>query len=299
MAKVVLGIHGLSNKPEPSVLRRWWLDAINDGLKKADGNTVPDQRFDLAYWADLMYESHDREPEPYTPPDTDEADDDRSEIVAIGREVFSTIIGKFGDLKERMSDSERIEGIKNAVREKVVKDLAQYYDDDSTVQFTARAGTQTRSAIRSVLREMIERHEADDILLIGHSMGSIVAYDVLRSLERSTIKVSHFVTIGSPLGLPVVKERTREEWDDKGGPFVPASVGKSWVNYADPKDLVSADLTLRGEYHPATGVDVRDVAVSNGYCYVKSGRKKHNHHKSYGYLRTPDLSQHLKAFLND
>jgi surfactin synthase thioesterase subunit len=35
-------------------------------------------------------------------------------------------------------------------------------------------------------------------------MGSIIAYDVLRMLEQRTSGIDHFVTIGSPLGLPIV-----------------------------------------------------------------------------------------------
>ena len=85
--------------------------------------------------------------------------------------------------------------------------------------------------------------------------------------------------------------------DENGGPFVPETVTKSWRNFADPKDLVSVDLTLEDEYKPSKRVNVVDVAVSNGYNYPTGGQDKHNHHKSYGYLRTVAFAQHLKSFL--
>jgi hypothetical protein len=46
-------------------------------------------------------------------------------------------------------------------------------------------------------------------------MGSIIAYDVLRIIRRETppVPVDHFVTIGSPLGLPHVKTKIYEEND--------------------------------------------------------------------------------------
>ena len=52
-------------------------------------------------------------------------------------------------------------------------------------------------------------------MLIGHSMGSIIAYDVLRIVGRQTplVPVDHFITIGSPLGLPHVKTKIYEEND--------------------------------------------------------------------------------------
>ncbi|MEA2078261.1 MAG: thioesterase domain-containing protein [Pseudomonadota bacterium] len=292
MAKVIIGIHGLSNKPQETQLHEWWLKAINDGLAKVGGTPVSAAQFKLAYWADLMYPTFDPNPEPYTEPNTDEVDDDPSKLIDVGREFFSDIIGKFGDVKVQMTDSERIEGIKNAMREKIVEDLAAYYDDNSTIQFTNRAGTQTRTALRAVLRELIEQHQADDLLVIGHSMGSIIAYDVLRSLRDTAVKVRRLVTIGSPLGLANVKAKTRTEWDDKDGPFVPEVLTEGWANYGDRKDLVCADLTLDKEYKSSGGFSVQDVFISNGYRH-----RKHNHHKSYGYLRTDPLAGYLKGFL--
>jgi esterase/lipase superfamily enzyme len=46
-------------------------------------------------------------------------------------------------------------------------------------------------------------------MLIAHSMGTIISYDVLRDLgqEDPSFKVPHFATIGSPLDLPHVKAK--------------------------------------------------------------------------------------------
>ena len=155
MAKFIVGIHGLSNKPPAARLREWWLRAINDGLAAAGGERLPERQFELAYWVDLMYAAPDPDPEPYTDPDTDEVDEDRNKIIAIGREYFSGITGRFGDLKAQITDNDRIEGIKNAVLKKFVTDLGQYYDDEARIQHTEKAGTQTREAIRSTLRDVV------------------------------------------------------------------------------------------------------------------------------------------------
>ena len=40
MAKIIIGIHGLSNKPAEPTLTAWWLAAINDGLRGAGGAPI-------------------------------------------------------------------------------------------------------------------------------------------------------------------------------------------------------------------------------------------------------------------
>ena len=44
-----------------------------------------------------------------------------------------------------------------------------------------------------------------------------------------------------------------------------------------------------------TGVRVKDDIVINDYR--APGQEKRNHHKSYGYLRTPELSHLVAEFL--
>ncbi len=78
----------------------------------------------------------------------------------------------------------------------------------------------------------------------------------------------------------------------------PSIVTKSWVNFADRKDPVALDVKLNGDYKSnAGGVEVVDDLVLNDYHTGEGDDTKHNHHKSYGYLRTPELSKHVAAFL--
>ena len=54
MAKVIIGIHGLGNKPPKSVLEEWWKLSIEEGFKKM-GKPISPFKFELVYWADVMY----------------------------------------------------------------------------------------------------------------------------------------------------------------------------------------------------------------------------------------------------
>ena len=55
MKKVIIGIHGLSNKPEKTILENWWINAMNEGLEKVNSELeLPE--FELVYWADALYD---------------------------------------------------------------------------------------------------------------------------------------------------------------------------------------------------------------------------------------------------
>lgn len=58
-------------------------------------------------------------------------------------------------------------------------------------------------------------------------------------------------------------------------------------------------MHLRDDYQPnQQGVAVRDDVISNDYYTIGAdGEQRHNHHKSYGYLRTPEMAEHVKKFL--
>lgn len=81
----------------------------------------------------------------------------------------------------------------------------------------------------------------DDVILLGHSLGSVVTYDYLRG--RPVGRVVGFMTLGSPLGLPTVRRRLAA----RQFPADPAR----WVNVFDPRDLVTGREPLRGHY-PST-----------------------------------------------
>jgi pimeloyl-ACP methyl ester carboxylesterase len=121
-----------------------------------------------------------------------------------------------------------------------------------------------RNTARQRLIDKLREHAGKRIMLIGHSMGSIIAYDVLRIIGRETPPVpgDHFVTIGSPLGLPHVKTKIYQENDLVRTPSV---VGR-WTNFADRRDVVAVEAKLGDDYEANDQeVKVADVPVINGY----------------------------------
>ena len=53
MSKVIIGIHGLGNKPCKKLLKRWWWSAIKEGQIRI-GKFSYFTRFELVYWADIL-----------------------------------------------------------------------------------------------------------------------------------------------------------------------------------------------------------------------------------------------------
>ena len=145
-----------------------------------------------------------------------------------------------------------------------------------------------QAELRRRLKDKLLEIRNDRTMVIAHSMGSIIAYDVLREIGREdpSYRVGHFVTIGSPLGLPHVRYKIREE-----NPLVRTpSVVEQWSNFADRRDPVAFDVYLSNDYEPNDrGVQVRDDLVINDYGGIN--------HKSYGYLRAPEITDVIRKFL--
>ncbi|GAB1690728.1 hypothetical protein [Krasilnikovia sp. M28-CT-15] len=99
----------------------------------------------------------------------------------------------------------------------------------------------------TAVRSVVECIDEDTRVVIGHSLGSVVAYEALCQLGSGG-PVSVFVTLGSPLGIRgLIFDRLRPppEPDGNGGPIGrwPGGVS-SWVNVADEGDVVALEKNL-------------------------------------------------------
>jgi subtilisin family serine protease len=132
-------------------------------------------------------------------------------------------------------------------------------------------------------RSLIERLEVGGgpFIVVAHSQGSMIAYDVLRQLTKAQCDVRLFVTIGSPLGLEEVQD-VLHQWTGPTLPF-PACVDR-WVNVADPLDPVALDKGLDSEF---VGGTIEDHLVWN----PDSPRHPHS---GTGYLRTDPVQDAVR-----
>ncbi|MEN8652780.1 alpha/beta fold hydrolase [Streptomyces sp. 21So2-11] len=151
--------------------------------------------------------------------------------------------------------------------------LVKYTFKDVYAYFFGGAG----QAIRDVVREALDGLDGGPVVVVGHSLGSIVAYEVLN--EQQT-EAELFVTVGSPLAITEVQDNLAKPLT------VPPGVA-AWRNASDLRDLVALDHTLRPEYAPPDRVT--DLLVTNG-----SG----NHHGISEYLGSPPVSDPIRRLFD-
>jgi len=302
MAKVIIAIHGLRNKPPKDLLEKWFVKSIEEGFK-SEGFKVNLPEFELAYWADVLYDKplslDEKDPEspyfldePYLP-----AKENRIVVsYHIRRKVvrfLKKIIYKFTLKKDYEL---RYPFLSKTFLHNNFRDLEIYFaencEDFKTEDCKAKQEIDRR------LISLLKKHKDDEIFLIAHSMGSIIAYEVLSFIIKD-IKIHTFVTIGSPLGAPFVVSRIANYLKARNKEVkltTPEPVYRHWYNFSDIRDSIALDYILADDFEANShGVKVVDRLVFNDYKI----RKTINPHKSFGYLRTPEFIAVLKEFIEE
>jgi hypothetical protein len=118
----------------------------------------------------------------------------------------------------------------------------------------------TDETIRSATLESVQRLiGADTKVLIGHSLGSVAAYEAAHRINQP---LPLLITLGSPLGLQtIVYAQLRPQ-----PPGFPPLV-RRWVNVADRDDFIAAEPDLRGlfiEGMPTAAIFESSYTVDNG-----------------------------------
>ncbi len=283
MSYVIVGIHGLANKPPADVLETWWREAILEGLVRSCGRTQQTIEFSSVYWADHLHDPLQL-PAAMIEPYISAGGSGALKTYKDGwwDDVVAGVLGIGGSALDVAKRYLGIDALADKVLEAKLTDLSNYYENRAV-----------RDELRSRFEGKLLALKGKRVMVIAHSMGSIIAYDVLRLIGRRDphYRVDHFVTIGSPLGLPHVKNRIYEENDLVRTP----TVVRRWTNFSDRRDPVAFDVHLAGDYEANDhGVRVKDDLIINGYV-GKEG--KPNYHKSYGYLRAPELSKAIRNFI--
>ncbi len=149
-------------------------------------------------------------------------------------------------------------------------------------------GRQVRELLKAPLRRMFA--DGDRVMVIGHSMGSIIAYDALWELwheEQNPGRIDLFLTLGSPLGMQFVQQRLVGFRESPGRRF-PGNI-RRWQNAASQGDLTALDRALKDDFSPmvAQGLTESIDDMNAGlYTYYRN-QDGLNVHRSYGYLAHP------------
>lgn len=145
--------------------------------------------------------------------------------------------------------------------------------------------------VRAVLRGTLEAAwlRSERVLLMGHSLGSVIAYDTLWELTHehpASGEVSLFLTLGSPLGTRFV-QRSLKGTREAGAARYPHNV-RRWVNLAALGDTTALLPRLEPLYREMLDLQLIDSIEDHvDFANYFRGDIGLNPHEAYGYLAQP------------
>jgi hypothetical protein len=117
-------------------------------------------------------------------------------------------------------------------------------------------------------------------VVVAHSLGTVVAYNVLSKRGASAPDVPLFLTVGSPLGIKAISGRLKLPLTNPPGV-------KHWVNARDPRDVVAL--------HPLTAAYFDILPAIEDFSRVDNASD--NRHSIEGYLSDPFVARCIDGAL--
>jgi len=135
-------------------------------------------------------------------------------------------------------------------------------------------------------------NEDKRVLLLGHSFGSVIAYDALwelSHLQSNPGKIDLFVSMGSPLTLNFIRQHLKGA-TESGRRRYPTNIGR-WVNLAAIGEVTAMDRRLADCFADMCKLGLVD-SIYDDLDVVNQFRDPEglNVHKCYGYLASATAS---------
>jgi hypothetical protein len=274
MAKIV-GVHGIAQQYLGAyTLADRWLPALRDGVATVDRALAASLSADdlrVSYYGDLFRPRGALAADDDYSPEDLKSDDELELLHALYNEALDGqpdetappgALGPVGDMVTRL-------GRKAAVQRMLERLLASRAfggnipegafigDLKQVVRFLNDPGVRS-----SVLSRVNDEVGDDTTIVIGHSLGSVVAYEYLAQFQPKN--ATTFITLGSPLGIRnVVFDRLTPKPVNNNGTW-PAQLTR-WANVADGRDIVAMQKNLAPLFPPSPGNErIVDELVDNG-----------------------------------
>lgn len=262
----VVGVHGIwQGAATGKQLSEWWKRALADGLAAADAPDLRVPSFSVPSYTRALRCSSRRLGAELVPVETtglgelDEAEDDFAVesfegLAAMGGGPFA------GGAPEESGPSLGVRDVSVRLARAMAAFDTRFGRNASSVALRALREVYAylehedrAERVRGIVSEAIGRETR---VLVAHSLGSVVAYDILRRGEAMSAwgGIDLLITCGSPLRWPSVRRRIGEEY---GLLRIPRRT--DWVNVFDPADMVTGGAGLAD-----VAARVRDEPVENG-----------------------------------
>ena len=313
--KHIIFIHGRHYKPEKGELKKNYIKAVRYGLERDYGSSTVKlfnrAKKTMVYYGDLsnaflVKDSGDPFTKKEMEKDAQDREDTLNMLMIYGKDEFTRskykkvrsfttpIKETFADL---LSGPLSLFGVGDELTGLFAPDMKNYWNPDE------KWGSDVRWRLTEKIVPAIKR--GDDIMLISHSLGTIVSYDVLWKLShygeyqylRDMRKkmVSLFITLGSPLGDENVKGQLKG-YGAKGRRRYP-NVIESWANFAAEDDYISHDITLKNDFSEMKSLRlIKGITDTRVYNMAVRAEGPNPHHCA-GYLITPKVCKKIKEWI--
>lgn len=278
---LIIYVPGLLPKPEPAAHRAELWRCLTAGVRRFDAAVAADlasrpDAFDLVSWTYDFYGEHrdvaldaadiDAVIEQAAP-----AERDIVEAVSWRRRM-AVALYRVGDLMPFL-----IPRLADEKLEVHLRDLRRYNRNDNDI------AEHTRRLLKLPLEAAARARRP--VLLIAHSMGSVIAFDALWQLSRdesNAVAVDTWLTMGSPLGQNYLQKRLLGR-NESGKNRYPNNV-RRWINVAAFGDMTALDRRVGDDFEGMLQLGlvetITDIDVFNHYR--TDGVL--NTHAEYGYL---------------
>lgn len=257
-------IHGRGQYgKDPAELRRKWAAGLNFGLTAAGRKPVNPDKLVLPFYGDLLEAKRLQALQSGASIDLESANAIRDQHISplMPEKVAEVESDLLKDMADQAGGTEfdsegfperllKIPGARRllqliADRTDVDQEVIEAYLTDVAVYYRF-----ARNEVLDVVRAGLPGGP-EPIVLLGHSLGSVVAHDLL---QDSTIRdrTILFVTAGSPLGLQACFKNLLA-----GGPVHPKV--RAWASTFDPDDFVALGHPIASVY----GQPLEDLRVDN------------------------------------
>lgn len=311
--KRLVMIHGRDFKPSRTDLKQLWTRALRHGVKRDYPDLLAgfdDVELDFIYYGHLSGDclrSHKRKYN--AEKDLANRRQTLKELKGWQREDFlgdkgaknyRRLLGR-SSAKARLADLVatplRIFHLDEILISKVAPDMRYYWNMDSEY------ASNLRWKLTAPMAEALTNQ--DDVMLISHSLGSVIAFDVLwkfsyygeyRELRERGTRVNHWLTMGSPLGNETVKQRLKGA--AATGPRRYPTIARKWTNIAAKDDFICHDERIGDDYRKMAGSHLEEPVVDiDAFNLAVRGSKSNPHHGA-GYLVMPQVADAVAAWLS-
>ncbi len=278
---LIIYIPGLLPKPEPELHRDALLRCLLAGVRRidtpiAEAIDASDGSFDIVSWTYDFYRSHrdfniDRAAVEAVIAQPEAGARDIAEAGACTRRLTRWVY-RLGDRLPFL-----IPHLASERMEVHLRDLRRYTRNENGI------AEHTRRMLKIPLRIAAETHRP--ILLIAHSMGSIIAYDALWELShkhREHLRIDLFLTMGSPLGQRMMQRQIKGS-AAAGTERYPTNV-RHWRNLSAIGDLTAIDPSLRNDFAEMLDLGLLESFTDEEVLNYFRLEGELNVHSEYGYL---------------